>query len=249
MAGSAYMRTATAVSVTGFTLLSLALGGCKKEAECEGGGSCIELRGRVGTAQNSAVPLGEATIELSSIGNGSGLLSGSEVPIKQVTSKPDGSYTITFRPTGEMQQRGSYRLYYSKEGYGREAVTQKFYENIGLAPGSSTEQNLHLPQLGGQLRIVITGFPPDSATTSTYTTVASGKGGRGYIGAGSQSNLYATGTTQVVGSSNTTDVSCSVAANEYAFIRIYKLKAGVPTTTVDSIYCPVSSTVTYTHAF
>jgi len=89
-------------------LVSLALSGCKKEEECDG--SCIEVSGRVGSEQNSAVPLKDADIQLSSIGNGSSFFPAKEIYIKQTRSNSDGFYSIKFVPTGEMQSRGSYRL-------------------------------------------------------------------------------------------------------------------------------------------
>jgi hypothetical protein len=229
-------------------VLALCGGGCQKETACDGG-TCIELRGRVGTEQNSALALAGAQVELTSIGNGSGFFSGTEVPIKQVSSAADGSYSISFRPTQEMQQRGSYRLYYEKAGHGREGISEVFYENLKLVPGSQQVQNLHLPRVGGQLRILVTGFPGGSATTSLYTVVESGAGGRGYLGNPAQPSLYATGTTRLVGGSNSPDISCAVAANQYNFIRITKLQAGRSSSLRDSIYCPANTIVTYTHAF
>jgi hypothetical protein len=239
------------VTVYGVAWLSLlTLSGCKKEAECDGGSGCIELRGRVGTEQDSSVPLEGATIALSSIGNGSSLLLGAEIPIKQVASDADGSYKIMFRPTEEMQRRGSYRLSYQKQGYGQEMGMERFYKNIGLVPGDRREQNIHLPTLGGQLRIRITGFTGGSATNSITIGVESGRGRLGYFGIPSQVRLYATGTNQVITyDAGKTDISCAVAANQYNFIEIFKLKAGVRTITIDSIYCPLNSSVTYTHAF
>jgi len=232
-------------------LVSLALSGCKKEEECDG--SCIEVSGRVGSEQNSAVPLKDADIQLSSIGNGSSFFPAKEIYIKQTRSNSDGFYSIKFVPTGEMQSRGSYRLLYSKKGYGDESlgssVTRAYEANLRLVPGGRYEENLHLPLLGGRLRLLITGFPGGSATNSTYTIVYSGRARRGYQGIGMQSTFYSTSTGQDADPSNITDATCKTAANEYAFVQIYKTKVGVHTSVQDSIYCPVNQTVTYTYAF
>jgi len=233
--------------LVGLILVNLALSGCKKEEECDG--SCIEVSGRVGSEQNSAVPLIGAIVQLSSIGNGSSFFPAPVISIQQVRSSSDGAYSIKFVPTTEMQKRGNYRLLFWKEGYGRDTSSQADYTNLALFPGGHYEKNLHLIRPGGHLRILIGGFSGGSAVNSTYTIVETGRGGAGYFGIGSQPLLYATGTNQVIGSSNITDVTCKTAANQYAFVQIYKMKAGVRTTIRDSIYCPVNQIVTYTHAF
>jgi hypothetical protein len=234
--------------VAGVALLGgLALAGCHKKEECEG--TCIESHGRIGSELNSTVTLSGVDLQLSSIGNGRSFFSEPEILIKQVRSGPDGTYSIRFVPTSRMQERGRYRLLYGKPGYGDE-VNGGYAEQLRLEPGKSQEQNLHLPRLGGRLLIQITGFPGGSAANSTYMNVYSGRGRKGYAGIGVGSSFYDTATgSRANSSSNLTDVSCQTAANQYAFITIYKTKAGVNTSLQDSVFCPLNQVVTYAHAF
>ena len=220
--------------------------GCNKE-KCAG--NCIEIHGRVGSEAGSAVAVAAADIQVSSIGNGSSFFSAPEIYIQRVSSNAEGFYSITFSPTEEMRTRGSYQILYSKKGYGDD-IQAGYSKNLRLAPGDNLQQNLHLPLLGGSLRIRITGFSGGSATNNTYLMVYSGRGGNGYAGIGVQPSFFDTATGQPAGtSSNLTDVTCQTAANQYAAVLIYKVKGGVQTVIRDSIYCPQNTPVTYQHAF
>jgi hypothetical protein len=190
-----------------------------------------------------------ADIEVSSIGNGSSFFPATEIHIKRVRSDSEGFYSVTFMPTEEMRTRGSYRILYYKKGYG-DGVQGGYYDNLQLIPGDNLQKNLHLPLLGGSLRIRITGFPGGSAANNTFMEVYSGQGGKGYYGIGVQPSFFDTATGQFAGtSSNLTDVTCQTAANQYAFVRIYKVKGGIRTFIQDSIYCPKDKPVMYEHAF
>ena len=247
-----FRATARRAPFLAVAVAGVALSGCQKDEACEG--RCIEVHGRVGSAAGSAVPLPGATVQLNFVYSGNGFFSKPDLVVRTVTSGADGRYALQFVPPADAPALGQYRLLYSKPGYDDEALgagTTRAYEaGLQLAPGGRYEQNLHLPLRGGHLRIRITGFPGPTAANGTFLGVYSGQGRADDARTGSDLSLYDTATGSAAGRSNDlTDVSCLPAANDYAVVRLYKRKAGVTTLIQDSVYCPLNTPVTYTHAF
>jgi hypothetical protein len=251
-AGLRSFRTAIGAPLLAAAAVGLALSGCQKDDAYDG--RCIEVRGRVGSAANSAVPVPGALIQLNWVDSGNSFFSKPDTYVQGVTSDAEGRYSLSFVPTAAMQNGGRYRLLYSKSGYDDEslgaAATRAYEASLRLAPSGRYEHNLHLPLRGGRLRLRITGFPGASTANSTYLKVYSGQGRVGDVPTGSDLTFTDTTTGRDAGSrTDLTDLSCRPEANAYAQVQLYKTKAGVTTLIQDSIYCPLNVPVTYTHAF
>lgn len=202
---------------------------------------CVLVKGRVGSENGSATPVIGAAVKLS--WSTYSPLGGVGRAIATTLTDAQGNYRFSFQPRANELEYGGFTLDFSKNGY----ASVDDYFTIKNRADTAIASSVHMAREGGRLRIIIKGFPANPKRDSI--SISSIRFRRGEPAP--FPSLYATQTGKHITYSETqvTDISCNIAANQYAFIYFDKRKNGVRTFDKDSIFCPLNQYATLEYQY